>query len=198
MRQVLRPGALGRPRGIRWRGRWERGSGWGIYVYPRLIHVNVWQNPLQYCKVISLQQIKINGKKRVGRKVVADADSIHLDSLGDTLVLPSFLPTARFHTWELSLKTLKGHSTSRCQMTDRRGYYYPSSLVSLIFFTVPPTHHGDAPVSHSGSCWIVCSSLIHFSASCNFQRNYLHFYICLRISFWGNVNEDKLIMSINF
>ena len=28
-----------------------------------LIHVNVWQKPLQYCKVISLQLIQINGKK---------------------------------------------------------------------------------------------------------------------------------------
>ena len=53
MRQVLRPGALGRPRAIGWRGRWE-----GV------IHVNVWQKPLQYCKVISLQLIKINGKKK--------------------------------------------------------------------------------------------------------------------------------------
>ena len=24
-----------------WRGRWEGGSGWGIHVYPWLIHVNV-------------------------------------------------------------------------------------------------------------------------------------------------------------
>ena len=64
MRQVLRPGALGRPRGIGWRGRWEGGSGWGIHVNPWLIHVNVWQKPLQYCKVISLQLIKINGKKK--------------------------------------------------------------------------------------------------------------------------------------
>ena len=63
MRQVLRPGALGRPRGIGWRGRGEGGLGWGTHVNPRLIHVNVWQNPLQYCKVISLQLIKINGKK---------------------------------------------------------------------------------------------------------------------------------------
>ena len=38
-------------------------SGWGIHVNPRLIHVNVWQKPLQYCEVISLQLIKINGKK---------------------------------------------------------------------------------------------------------------------------------------
>ena len=33
----------------------ERGSGWGhMYVYPWLIHVNVWQNPPQ-CKVIGFQ-----------------------------------------------------------------------------------------------------------------------------------------------
>ena len=62
MRQVLGPG---RPRGIRWRGRWEGGSGWGIHVNSWLIHVNVWQKPLQYCKVISLQLIKINEKKKI-------------------------------------------------------------------------------------------------------------------------------------
>ena len=38
------------------------GSGWGTHVNPWLIHVNVWQKPLQYCKVISLQLIKINEK----------------------------------------------------------------------------------------------------------------------------------------
>ena len=53
MRQVLGAGALGRPRGM----------GWGTNVNPWLIHVSVWQKPLQYCKVISLQLIKINGKK---------------------------------------------------------------------------------------------------------------------------------------
>ena len=36
----------------------------GTHVYPWLIHVNVWQKPLQYCKVISLQLIKIIGKKK--------------------------------------------------------------------------------------------------------------------------------------
>ena len=64
MRQVLRAGALGRPRGMGWGGKRERGSGWGVHVYPWLIHVNVWQKPLQYCKVISLQLIKINEKKK--------------------------------------------------------------------------------------------------------------------------------------
>ena len=63
MRQVLRAGALGRPRGMEWRGRQDRGSGWGTYVNPWLFHVNVWQKWLQYCKVISLQLIKLNEKK---------------------------------------------------------------------------------------------------------------------------------------
>ena len=64
IRQVLRPGALGRPRGMWWRGMWEGESGWGLHVNPWLIHVNVWQKPLQYCKVISFQLIKINRKNR--------------------------------------------------------------------------------------------------------------------------------------
>ena len=63
MRQVLRAGALGWPRGMGWGGRWEGGSGWGGHVNPWLIHVNVWQKPVQYFKVISLQLIKINEKK---------------------------------------------------------------------------------------------------------------------------------------
>ena len=46
-----------------WKGRREGGWRWGTHVNPWLIHVNVWQKPLQYCKVISLQLIKISGKK---------------------------------------------------------------------------------------------------------------------------------------
>ena len=41
-----------------------REVGGGTHVNPWLIHVNVWQKPLQYCKVISLQLIKIIGKKK--------------------------------------------------------------------------------------------------------------------------------------
>ena len=62
MRRVLRAGALGRPRGMGWGGRQEGGLGWGTHVNPWLIHINVWQKPLQYCKVISLQLIKISEK----------------------------------------------------------------------------------------------------------------------------------------
>ena len=49
--RVLRAGALGWPWGM-W---WGRGSWWGTHVHPWLIHVNVWQKPLQYCKVINFQ-----------------------------------------------------------------------------------------------------------------------------------------------
>ena len=73
MRQMLRAGALGRPRGMGWRGRWDGGSGWGTHVNPCLIHVNVWQKPLQYCKVISLQLIKINEKKKNKIEVLSKA-----------------------------------------------------------------------------------------------------------------------------
>ena len=64
MRQVLRAGALGRPRGMGWGGRRDGGSGWGTHVTPWLIHVNEWQNPQQYCKVTGLQLVKIKEKKR--------------------------------------------------------------------------------------------------------------------------------------
>ena len=47
-----------------WGGRWEGGSGWGTHVNPWLIHDNVCQKPLQYRKVINLQVIKINEKKK--------------------------------------------------------------------------------------------------------------------------------------
>ena len=53
--RVLRAGALGWLWGMGYGGSWEGGSGWGTHIHPWLIHVNIWQKPLQYCKVISLQ-----------------------------------------------------------------------------------------------------------------------------------------------
>ena len=50
------------PEGWDGEGGGEGGSGWGIHVNPWLIHGNVWQKPLQYCKAIGLQLIKINEK----------------------------------------------------------------------------------------------------------------------------------------
>ena len=40
------------------------GIGMGNTCKSMAIHVSVWQKPLQYCKVISLQLIKINGKEK--------------------------------------------------------------------------------------------------------------------------------------
>ena len=65
MRQALGPGALGRPRGSWWRGRWEGGLGWGTHVNPWLFHFNVWQNPLQKIIIII---IKKRNKKKGRRK----------------------------------------------------------------------------------------------------------------------------------
>ena len=80
VKQITSPGGMyetsargwcmGRPRGTGWRGRWEGGWGWEIHVTPWLIHVNVWQNPLQCCKVISLQLIKINEKEKEKKKKI--------------------------------------------------------------------------------------------------------------------------------
>ena len=54
---ALRAGALGWPWLMEWGGWWEGGSGWRTHVHPWLIHVNVWQKPLQ---LISLQLKKKN------------------------------------------------------------------------------------------------------------------------------------------
>ena len=55
--RVLRAGALGGPWGMGWDG---EGGGMGVqdgeHMYTHgLFMSNVWQKPLQYCKVISLQ-----------------------------------------------------------------------------------------------------------------------------------------------
>ena len=74
MKQIASPGGMHETSARMWytgktqRDRVEKevegGSGWGTHVNPWLIHFNVWQKPLQCCKVISLQLIKINEKKK--------------------------------------------------------------------------------------------------------------------------------------
>ena len=113
MRQALGPGALGRPGGIGWRGRWEGGSGCGIHVNPRLIHVNVWQKPLQYCKVISLQLIKINGNKTKQNKNICP-ESDHFSS-------PPLLPAGPSHHCFSPARTLYWVSGF---------YFFPHNLMS--------------------------------------------------------------------
>ena len=67
----------------------EVGGGFrmGNTVNPWLIYVNVWQNPLQYCKVISLQLIKINEKKFFELKKKANDGDIWMS---DTSLFKNF------------------------------------------------------------------------------------------------------------
>ena len=64
--QCMRQGAQGWCTGMTLRDGMGRevggGSGWGTHLHPWLIHANVWQKPLQYCKLISLQLKLINLK----------------------------------------------------------------------------------------------------------------------------------------
>ena len=57
---MLGAGALGRPRGMVWGGRREESSGWGIHVYLRQIHFDIWQN--QY-NIVKLNTIKLKKKE---------------------------------------------------------------------------------------------------------------------------------------
>ena len=57
---MLGAGALGRPRGMVWRGRREEGSGWGTRVYLWQIHFDIWQN--QY-NIVKLNKIKLKKKE---------------------------------------------------------------------------------------------------------------------------------------
>ena len=57
---MLGAGALGRPRGMVWRGRREEGSGWETHVYLWWIHFDIWQN--QY-NIVKLKN-KITFKKK--------------------------------------------------------------------------------------------------------------------------------------
>ena len=66
---------------------WDSPEGWGgeereggvqdggTHVHLWLIHVNVWQNPPQYCKVVILQKIK--GSVQFSHSVVSDSLQPH-------------------------------------------------------------------------------------------------------------------------
>ena len=89
MRQALRRGALGRPRGSGWRGRWEGGSGWGTHVNPWLFHFNVWQNPLQIKK-----KLKKNIKKNTNH-----GTSSHTQKKQDRAIKLNVFTFSELKTW---------------------------------------------------------------------------------------------------
>ena len=77
--RTLKAGALGKPRGMGWGGRWEGGSGWGTHVHPWLVHVSVWQKPPQYCRISSLQLKWINLFKK--KDEVLEQDRVSMSAL---------------------------------------------------------------------------------------------------------------------
>ena len=66
---MLGAGALGRPRGMVWGWRKEKGSGWGTHVYLWWIHFDIWQN--QY-NIIKLK----NKIKKKNNKVNPDLQEV--------------------------------------------------------------------------------------------------------------------------
>ena len=110
MQQVASPGSMHEtgcsglvhwddPEGWHGEGGARGGSGWGTHVHPWLIHVNVWQKPLQYCKVISLQLKKKKERNKEGRdgyksQGIPGIASNH-PKLGESLATASFLKPVR-------------------------------------------------------------------------------------------------------
>ena len=66
---MLGAGALGRPRGMVWGGRWEEGSGWGTHVYLWWIHFDIWQNQHN---IVKLNKIKFKNTCKKEKKTVAN------------------------------------------------------------------------------------------------------------------------------
>ena len=128
----LEIGALGRPRGIRWRGRWERGLGWGIHVYPRLIHVSVWQKPLQYCKIISLQLIKKVNKlknKQTNKKEIPVWSQGWEDPLEEGMEIHS-----NIFAWRIPWKrSLAGYGPWGCRVGHDWSNWTPTHKYSKLF-----------------------------------------------------------------
>ena len=146
-----------------WRGRWEGGLGWGIHVTPWLIHVNVWQNPLKCCEVISLQLIK---KKKYSLSCVS------LFHCYVFLVNCSFISI-----WSITLSFLCFHSS--CQFI---WYHYwfvcppPHLSLSLFFFFL---------VRISGTYF----SAFHFQLSL-FSVNLMWNVLLLFCIIWVSVNQQ--------
>ena len=137
MRQALWPGALGRPRGIGWRGRWEGGSGWGLHVTPWLIHVNVWQSPLQCCEVISLHLIKINEKKKKRKLKKRKKNILKLKRLKDTKPHGSGLHDLWSPSWKFLLLYIVfffPETSTYCYVS--YFYYLINNLLKIIYWNL--------------------------------------------------------------
>ena len=127
MRHALGPGALGRPIGIGWRGRWEGGSGWGTHVNPwhfsTPAHTSSWGQRGNNA-VLSLQgmweilpkrNIKANRGQQnrivatVEMERVTRADRLKEESVGRVVKVTT--PKGLCHVGYFQLKTVKAPKT---------------------------------------------------------------------------------------
>ena len=104
----------------------EGGSGWGTHVHPWLIHVNVWQKPPQYRKVIQFSSVQLLSHVRLFEtpwiaarqaslsitnsrsppkpvSIESVMPSNHLVLCRPLLLLPSIFPSIRVFSNESSL-----------------------------------------------------------------------------------------------
>ena len=92
----MKEGAQGRCTGVTLKDRMGREVGGKVrmetHVHQRLIHVNVWQKPPQYCKVISLQLKKKKKKMNKQDKVILHIHSVLQDTIVEfgSILIPSF------------------------------------------------------------------------------------------------------------
>ena len=71
--------------------RWEGGSRWGTHAHPWLIHVNVWQKPLRYWKVISLW-LKHGSEVKVSASNAGDPGSTPKEMVTHSSILAWRIP----------------------------------------------------------------------------------------------------------
>ena len=93
---------------------WDGEGGRRTHVNPWLIHVNVWQKSLQYCKVISLQLIKINEKinKNIKKENMFPTVlffSFEFSDYGHSLRLVTASHMCKKHKVGLKIEWLKGN-----------------------------------------------------------------------------------------
>ena len=69
----------------------------GPRVHPWLMHVNVWQKPPQYCKVVSLQ-LKYLKKNQLDRPVCFTHENILLSYVNKTCICSEICLSSRFRS----------------------------------------------------------------------------------------------------
>ena len=90
------------------------GLGWGTHVNPWVIHVNVWQKPLQYCKVIPTDKNKWEKNLNKGKKNILSKASreVRLPPIHRVWEMEKFNLSSWLHFKEMAPVPLRKESCS--------------------------------------------------------------------------------------